>query len=99
VYFPAQRAITFDGSNVAQWIPPPRHPHSPRSTWARVRALDGVHLCDPGTELYAAAIAADVATLAHRPVSPRRWWLDGWQNVKTLYWQRVNSYCPTDHPG
>ena len=51
--------------------------HTARTTWDRVRRVDGVHLCPPGIGVYAAAIAADVQSLWGVPAPAPGWWWTG----------------------
>jgi hypothetical protein len=97
VFMPANTAVD-QGLTGYWWAAPPRNPSVPRSTWDRVLALDGVHFCAAGTELYAAAIAHDVALVTGRPPATENWWLSGWQNVKVKYGETIIAYCPSDHP-
>jgi peptidoglycan/LPS O-acetylase OafA/YrhL len=97
LYMPAQRAVT-GGWPHWYWMAPPLHPEAPRTTWARVRASDGAHYCAPGTELYAAAIAEDVAITLRRPAPQGRWWLDGWQNAPNQFADQMATVCPADSP-
>ncbi len=95
MYFPLAQSVELGGA-FSYWLPPPRHPGAPASTWARVRRLDGVHLCPAGVELFAAALASDVvATWNLHAVAPG-WWTDGWQHS----WVITNGqpFCPADHP-
>ena len=95
MYFPVATSVELAG-RFSPWIPPPRDPGAPRSTWDRVRRLDGVHLCPAGTELFAAAIAADAMMTWHL-ASPRSgWWVNGWQRATII--TSGDQFCPADHP-
>ena len=95
MYFPVAAGVELHGEFSA-WIPPPREPGAPRYTWDRVRRLDGVHLCAPGIELYAAPIAADASSVWHLPEPRARWWVNGWQRAPKIV--DGIQYCPADHP-
>ncbi|HEY8080693.1 MAG TPA: acyltransferase family protein [Acidimicrobiales bacterium] len=95
MYFPVAAGVELNGE-YSPWIPPPRDPNAPRTTWDRVRRVDGVHLCPPGIELYAAPIAADVASVWHLPEPAGRWWINGWQ--RSYFIVQGAQYCPADHP-
>jgi hypothetical protein len=82
----------------AAWIPPPRDPSAPRSTWARVRMVDNTHLCPIGAVQYGAAIAADVAQATNRPSAVSGWWLGNWINKKITVLAPSPTSCPNDHP-
>jgi peptidoglycan/LPS O-acetylase OafA/YrhL len=97
VFFSADRAVNPHG-RFANWLAPPRDPGAAPATWARVRWLDGTHLCEPGTELFAAALAQDVAATLDL-ASPRGdWWLDGWQKIPERWSAQLAANCPADHP-
>jgi len=95
MYFPVAAGVELNGA-FSPWIPPPREPHAPRYTWDRVRRVDGVHLCAPGIELYAAPIAADTSAVWHLPAPAAGWWVNGWQRAPKIV--DGIQYCPADHP-
>jgi lysophospholipase L1-like esterase len=95
MFFPVAPSVELNG-RFSPWVPPPRDPQAPKSTWDRVRRLDGTHLCPAGTELYAAAIAADVSMTWHLPAPRAGWWIDGWQRDRVV--TQGDQYCPSDHP-
>src|SRR5260221_10339928 len=95
MYFPVAAGVELRGA-YSPWIPPPRDPRAPRSTWDRVRRLDGVHFCPPGIELYAAPIAADVSSVWHLPDPAPGWWVSGWQRSHFIV--DGAQFCPADHP-
>jgi peptidoglycan/LPS O-acetylase OafA/YrhL len=95
MFFPVARSVELDG-RYSPWLPPPRDVTAPKPTWDRVRRLDGVHLCAPGIELFAAAIAADAASVWHLPAPRARWWVDGWQHNPIV--AGASQFCPDDHP-
>jgi hypothetical protein len=95
MYFPVGPSVELDG-RYSPWVPPPRDPGAPASTWDRVRRLDGVHLCPPGIELYAAAIAADAEATWRLPPPADGWWVNGWQRNPKI--EQGAQFCPADHP-
>jgi peptidoglycan/LPS O-acetylase OafA/YrhL/lysophospholipase L1-like esterase len=95
MYFPVASSVELNGQFSA-WLPPPRDPSAPESTWDRIRRLDGTHLCPAGTELFAAAIAEDVSTIWHLPAPRAGWWVDGWQRDSVV--ASGDQFCPADHP-
>jgi peptidoglycan/LPS O-acetylase OafA/YrhL len=95
MYFPVAASVELDGQ-FSTWLPPPRDPRAPESTWDRVRRVDGTHLCPAGTELYASAIAADAVTTWHLAAPRSGWWVDGWQRAKRV--TSGDNFCPSDHP-
>ena len=94
-YFPIAPSVELDGA-YSPWVPPPRDPSAPRSTWDRIRRVDGVHLCPPGISMYAAAIAADTSTSFGLAQPKGRWWVSGWQRAPII--EAGNEFCPADHP-
>lgn len=97
VYAPAGTAVEIDGAFSA-WMAPERDPTAARSTWDRVRMVDGTHLCPLGAEAYGAALAADVATLTHRPAASSSWWLGSWRFHHVTVLAPSPLSCPNDHP-
>jgi len=95
MYFPVAASVELDGG-FSPWIPPPRDPRAPKATWDRVRRVDGVHLCPAGTELFAAAIAADAAKTWGLAEPRSRWWVNGWQRASVV--TSGDNFCPSDHP-
>jgi hypothetical protein len=95
VYFPIAPSVELDG-DYSPWVPPPRDPSAPRSTWDRIRRVDGVHLCPPGISMYAAAIAADTSMSFGLAQPKGRWWVSGWQRAPII--EAGNEFCPADHP-
>lgn len=95
MYFPIAAGVELHGT-FSPWIPPPRDPTAPRSTWDRVRRVDGVHLCPPGIELYAAPIASDTASVWNLPEPKAGWWVNGWQRAPKIVGGA--NFCPADHP-
>jgi peptidoglycan/LPS O-acetylase OafA/YrhL len=95
MFFPVASSVELNGQ-FSPWLPPPRDPSAPESTWDRVRRVDGVHLCPAGTELYAAAIAADAVMTWHLAPPRSGWWVDGWQRAPVV--TNGDRYCPADHP-
>jgi hypothetical protein len=80
------------------WLPPPRDPTAPRSTWVRVRMVDNTHLCPLGGVQYGAAIAADVANATNRPPAIPGWWNGNWIHKKITVLPPSPLSCPNDHP-
>jgi peptidoglycan/LPS O-acetylase OafA/YrhL len=95
MFFPVAPSVELDGRYSA-WLPPPRDLGAPTATWDRVRRLDGVHLCAPGIELFAAAVADDVASVWHLATPRSGWWTDGWQLAPIV--ANAEQFCPSDHP-
>jgi len=95
MYFPIAPSVELDG-RFSPWVPPPRDPGAPRTTWDRVRRVDGVHLCPPGIELYAAAITADAQATFGLPPPRPGWWVDGWHRAPVI--AQGAQFCPGDHP-
>jgi peptidoglycan/LPS O-acetylase OafA/YrhL len=95
MFFPVAPSVELDG-RFSSWLAPPRDPSAPEPTWDRVRRLDGLHLCAPGIELFAAAIAADAESVWHLPPPAAGWWVDGWQRSSIV--TSGQQYCPSDHP-
>lgn len=81
------------------WLPPPRRPLDPRSTWDRVRMIDGAHFCAPGTEIYGAGLVSVLRSAMNDTTpSTTRWWLGNWPHFKFLFFGPTASWCPIDHP-
>jgi len=99
VFMPIDRSVLLNGQ-VAFWLPPPRHPNAPESTWARVRFIDGRHLCTVGVVRYSAALVYDLAVLLDTDQPTRRWWLGSWVEhpFPAKYASELQGMCPLDHP-
>jgi len=97
LFFPVDNVFAPHGIYSA-YVAPPRSPNAPRSTWDRVRSMDGTHLCAPGVSIWAAAITQDVATSFGVNPPQHAWWLDPWPTKKTKYDSRVATLCPLTHP-
>ena len=97
VFFPIDSAFAPRGRYESH-LAPPRHPDSPRTTWNRVRMVDGTHMCPPGLVMWAAAISYDVITLTGTTSTSREWWLGQWIDKPDPLAMDVRSLCPMDHP-
>ena len=98
-FLPIDQSVLINGAT-AFWMAPPRHPHVARSTWDRVRFIDGSHLCTVGVVRFSAALAQDLVTLLHSSPPDRRWWLGSWVNhpFPNAYASELQGMCPLDHP-
>ncbi|MEI8051929.1 MAG: hypothetical protein WCI12_10905, partial [Actinomycetes bacterium] len=79
------------------WVPPPGQPLAPKSTWIRVRRLDGVHLCTPGITLFSTALTGDTSLAFGWPRPPSTWANGSWQDAPVL--TSAAGFCPDDQPG
>jgi peptidoglycan/LPS O-acetylase OafA/YrhL len=95
MFFPIAPSVELDGA-FSPWVPPPRDPSASRTTWDRIRRVDGVHLCPAGIELYAAAIAADTSATWRLAAPASGWWVNGWQRNPIV--ASGDQFCPADHP-
>jgi peptidoglycan/LPS O-acetylase OafA/YrhL len=96
-YFPLNRSLEVHGQYVT-WMAPPRHPKAPRTSWARVRMTDGIHMCPIGTEIYASALTADLASALGINGSRSGWWNGKWPYEGRRLSTNATLWCPLDHP-
>ncbi|MFZ0668373.1 MAG: acyltransferase family protein [Acidimicrobiales bacterium] len=96
MYLPVASAVELNGQ-FSDWLPPENDPQAPRSSWVRVRMIDGVHFCPAGAARYAAAVLSDLTILFHLPAPSSDWWEGSWTNNKALY-NTPPGNCPDDHP-
>ncbi|HEY5245256.1 MAG TPA: acyltransferase [Acidimicrobiales bacterium] len=92
MYLPVASSVLLNGS-FTSWLPPVGQPQAPKSTWVRVRFVDGVHMCPSGIARYADAILADLTSAYHLPSAVPGWAAQSWTDSATF-----DGVCPDDHP-
>ncbi len=80
----------------SNWLPPMNQLSSPKSTWARVRMSDGIHMCPIGTEVFASTLIADLSQLLSIPSTGVRWWES--KHLSEVVPGVPPNACPNDHP-
>jgi len=95
MYFPMSPAVELHGK-FSFWLPPARDPSAPKSSWVRVRMVDGAHLCQAGAVRYADAVLADFTALFHLDAARRGWWSGSWMDQSQYH--TPPGACPNDHP-
>jgi len=95
MWFPIAPSVELDG-HYSAWLPPLGEPHAPASEWERVRRLDGIHLCVPGIQRYATALADDMLIAFRTRLPAKTWSTAGWTHDPLL--TSADGFCPDDHP-
>ncbi|MEI6454036.1 MAG: acyltransferase [Actinomycetes bacterium] len=96
MFLPLGASVLKDGS-FAYWMPPARQGKAAKSTWLRIRMVDGVHFCPSGAVLYANALAADFHQLFGLARPQGTWWVGDWTK-SSVFTQEGLVACPDDHP-
>lgn len=95
MWFPIAPSVELDG-RYSNWLPPLGQPHAAVSDWQRVRRLDGIHLCVPGIQRYATALADDMLITFHTRLPAKSWSTAPWTHDPLL--ASAAGFCPDDHP-
>jgi peptidoglycan/LPS O-acetylase OafA/YrhL len=96
LYLPIARAVLLHGTTYSPWLPTPFVEHQSKSTWVRVRMVDGVHFCQSGDYRYANALLVDLTSLFRLPAATPLW-INGAWNTSTVFTDPPGT-CPSDHP-
>ena len=97
LYLPLNRSLEVNG-NYETWTAPPLNPTAPKSTWSRVRMIDGIHMCPVGTEVYASALTYDLSIALGIHNARSGWWKENWPYVGLVGRSNIALWCPNDHP-
>jgi len=96
VFLPVAGSVLLDGKKFSPWLPPPAHPNAPKSSWVRVRKIDGIHLCPAGVARYADAVLTDLEGIYHLHRAPPTWSTGAWTALGE--YNTPPGSCPDDHP-